>query len=221
MGFWSSVGSAVSSFVSSVGNVIGSVASSIGSSLSGVAGSLLKIAVPWLGPVIDAVQSIATLLGVLAPNEKVEELGDKAINSDKKPEDFDSNAKYIEYIRNEIEFDKEKFDKLSDTEKNARKVIGTSIAIKGIEEKKGFEIPVETWVSLGKLNIKNSKEIDSILNNFSDSKFDNFNKYVDGELGAKDEISIGNSLVEMYQKLEPELSKQDIEDKVMKMDLGQ
>ena len=57
---------------------------------------------------------------IIAPNEDAEELGDKVMRADKKPEDFDSTNEYIEYLRNEIKSSREEIE---DLDKNIPKQI--------------------------------------------------------------------------------------------------
>jgi len=218
MGFWDSVGS----FVSSVGSAISSAVSSIGSALVSSASKMLSVVGKELPTVAIVIQIVAALVGVLTKEDDIEEIGAKAMQPEsKKPEEFDSNAEYIDYLREEVKLDKEKFDKASDTEKAARTAVGATIVAKGIEEKKGFDIPLETWVSIAKLNLTDkAQEVDKLLETFKDGKLEDFSKYVDGKLDIKKENAIGNSLVDMYRELEPEMSIEEIEDRVMKMDVG-
>jgi hypothetical protein len=220
MGFWGSLGSFVSGAVSVIGSAIGSVAGSIGS----LAQNTLKVAAGWLGPIATVVSAVATLLGVFNKEDDVEELGAKAMQPEaKKPEEFDTNAEYIDHLRNEVELDKEKFEKAGPTEQLARKAIGTGIAMKGINEEKGFETPIETWMALGKLGLDETKvkEIDALLDAFKDGKLEDFAKYVDGKLeGIEKNEEISGILSETYKKLEPEAPIEDIEQKVMDTQVG-
>lgn len=215
MGFWSGLGSLVSGAISAVSSLAGSI--------GGLAASALKIAGPLLGPMATIISAVAQLLGVFKKEDDVEELGAKAMQSDKSPEDFDSNAEYIEHLRNDIKLDREKFEKAGDVEKLARVAMGTSIAMKGINEEKDFDIPIEAWVSMAKLGLNetNAKEVDTILDTFKDGNLGDFAKYVDGKLeGIDKNDKMSDSLVDMYKELEPNSSVSDIEDKVMKMQVG-
>jgi hypothetical protein len=221
MGFFSGIGS----FLSGCIEVISSVSDKIGAFLSTASTSLLKVAIPYLGTLSTIVQVISTLLNILKPEDKIDELGDRAINSDKKLEDFDTTQEYINYLKNDVEFDKDEFDKLSQEAKTVRTAIGTSIVMKAINEKKGFEISTDTWVTLSKLAekgiIKETKpeEFNTILNTFKDKQTD-LNDYVKGELDPTRELEVGDKLVELYQELEPNLSKDEIEKKVIQMEIG-
>ncbi|CAA6814428.1 MAG: Unknown protein [uncultured Thiotrichaceae bacterium] len=213
MGFWSSVGSAISSAVSFVSNAV----SSIGGALAGAASGLLKVAGPLLGDVTTVIQLVAKFFNVLKPSDNVEELGAKAMQADKKPEDFDSNAEYIDYLRNEIELDKEKFNKAGPVERSARTAVGASIASKGIEEAKGINIPAEFWVKVTEQSLK-TNEISSIIQAFKDNKLEDYVAFSKGELSPKDEIKTGDKLAEIYKDLDPSLTDEEIEDKIMKME---
>ena len=226
MGWFGSACSAVGSFVSSVGSAISSAASSIGGALANVANKFVELAGPKIEIIALIIEAVGAILGVLKPEEKVEDLGDRAVRSDKTPEDFDTTQEYMDYLREEVPFDKDEFDKLSKEEKLARSAIGSSIAMKAINDKKGFEVTPQTWLTLAKLHqsggLKDAKaeEFDTILNNFKDNQKD-LENYVKGELEPIKEIEVGDKLVEMYQDLEPNLSKDDINEKVMKMEIGE
>lgn len=212
MGFWSSIGSFV-------GSVISDAVSSIGSALASAASTFLKVAGEFLGPVAQIISAISNILGIKKEEEDVEEIGAKAMQSDKKPEDFDSYTDYINHLRNDIQLDKAKFEKAGEAEKLARTAVGATVLAKGIEDKKGFEIPNETWVAMAKLGLENKeKEVDALLDTFKNGKLEDFARYVDGKLDAKTEGEVGDKLVQMYQKLEPNASIEDIEKKVMNMD---
>ncbi len=220
MGFWSSVGS----FVSSACSAIGSAVSSIGSALASTASSFLKVASPYLGPIVNVVMALAQSLGILTEEDDMDELGAKAMESEKGPEDFNSTAEYIDHLKNEVKLDKEKFANATESEKLAHKAVGTSIAIKGIEEKKGFDIPNEAWLAMGKMGLGNlagkEKEMDAILDNFRGSDAKDLNDYVDGKLTTQKELAVGDKLTGMYNLLEPNASPADIEARVVKAQAG-
>ena len=219
MGWFSSACSFVGGAISSIGSAV----ASIGGALASSAGNFLKIASPYLGAVVQVIQMVATFLDVIKPEDKVDELGARAMQADKKSEDFESNAKYIEYLKNDIVLDTEKFEKAKDSEKVARTAIGMTIVAKGIEEKKGFDIPLNTWVNLAKLDLTDkANEIDKVLDTFKGEKIEDFNDYIEAkiELPSK-EKEVGDTLVSMYKELEPNLSEAEIESKVMKMEIGE
>ena len=196
--------------------------SSMGGALATTASNFLKVVAPWLGAVVQIIQIVATLLGVINKDENIEEVGAKAMQTDsKKPEEFDSNAKYIEYLRDEVELDKEKFENAGEVEKIAMNAVGATIVVKGIEEKKGFDIPNDVWVQMAKINLTDkANEIDKILDTFKDDKFDSFIEYTKGNLDEKNEFKVKNEFVKMYKELEPNSTTEELENKVMKMEVG-
>jgi len=211
--------SSVESLINSVVTTIGSIASSIGSALANAVTRFLKVAGPYLEPIGKIVGIIANVLAIKKEEEGVDEIGAKAMMSDKKPEDFDSYNEYIEYLRNDIKLDKERFEKAGKVEKMAQIAVGATVLTKGIEEKKGFDIPTEVWVAVAKLGLEdNYKEVNTILDTFKDGKLEDFARYVDGKLGTQKEGEIGDMLVDMYRKLEPNASSEEIEKKVIEMD---
>jgi len=215
MGFLGFIGSCIGGAVSAIGGAI----SSIGGALASAASTFLKVAGEFLGPVAQIISAISNMLGIKKEEEDLEEIGAKAMQSDKKPEDFDNYTDYINHLRNDIQLDKAKFEKAGDAEKLARTAVGATVLAKGIEDKKGFEIPNETWVAMAKLGLENKeKEVDALLDTFKNGKLEDFARYVDGKLDAKTEGEVGDKLVQMYQKLEPSASIEDIEKKVMNMD---
>ena len=157
MGFFSSIGSAISSAFSSVCIFVGRICSSIAGALGGtVLGqavtsfvSKIGLAIPGLNIIATIIQvaniivKIAEILGLKKENEdEPDELAMKAEKDDKKPEDFDSVEEYINHLHNDIELskeDKEKLDKMSPEERGAYRATGTYLYTKACNEKLGFD----------------------------------------------------------------------------------
>lgn len=214
MGFWS----AISSGISAVCSVVSSAVSSIGRAVSTCATKLIELAGNSLSKVVEAIKKVGVALGVIEPEVNIEELGAKAMEADKKPEDFEYISDYIQYLKDEVQLDKEKFEKAEKKDKFARKAVGAAIVSKGIEEKKGVNIPEDFWVEAARHKMK-SEEIDKMIDMFKENKMDNnFADYCKGNLKYKDEVKTGNLLVKMYKELEPNLSIEEIEDKIMGME---
>ena len=117
-------------------------------SLVSVASNFLKVASPYLGIIGNIISVIGNLLGVKKEDENLEEIGAKAMKSDKKPENFDSYNDYIKHLRENIKLDKEEMENASKELKLARTAVGATVVSKGIEEKKEMEISVDTWVAM-------------------------------------------------------------------------
>lgn len=218
MGFFSDLGSAISGFVSSVCSVVKDTVSSIGRALVTGGVKLLELAGNTIESVCNTIRRVGVSLGIINENDDIDELGDKAMNADKKPEDFEYISEYIQYLKNEVAFDKESFKKLEDKDKLARKVVGATIVSKGIQEDKGINIPEEYWVEVDKQKM-DKEEINGIIDMFKNNRIDNnFADFCKGKLDFNEEKKIGGLLVDMYKELEPSMSIEDIEDKIMNME---
>lgn len=132
---------AICSVVSSVGSAISSAVSSIGSALSSFVSSVspvLASVVDALKPVAEAIGKFANAflqgLGILQPDEKVEDLGERALQAAKegitidKFDDFDS---YMDALR-KFELDPDVAARRSPAEKL---VAGLGVGTIGVEDK--------------------------------------------------------------------------------------
>ncbi|ELA9201513.1 hypothetical protein ACFSJQ_23310 [Vibrio olivae] len=214
MGFWSSV----SSFVSSACSVIGGAVSKIGSEIVKVATSITSLGVSLAEKVGEAIKSVGISLGIIRPEESMEELGEKAMLSEKTPNDFDSISEYIDHLRNDVVIDKEKLDSLSDAEKLARSSIGASITLEGINEKLNTVVSPSFMATVAAQDLE-AKKIIGMIKAYKEKNLntDDYSLYLKDELSIDESHKHGSALVEAYQKLEPELTTEQIEDKVMEL----
>lgn len=136
MGLFSAIGSVCSAVCSAVS----SVCSSIGGAIMGGIGSLAPVISPWLSIAVAVISVLAEIFTEKPKEEKPEELGMKAEQADKKPEDFDSINDYIEYLRQEIKVDAAKLENLSKEERMKYQVVGLGLYVKNIEEKQGMKL---------------------------------------------------------------------------------
>lgn len=211
--------SGICSFVSGAVSAISSAFGSLGSLVS-VASNFLKVASPYLGIIGNIISIVGNLLGVKEKDESLEEIGAKAMKSDKKPENFDSYNDYIKHLRENIKLDKEGMENASKELKLARTAVGATVVSKGIEEKKEMEISVDTWVAMAKAGLDGKIDVvNLILDTFKDkNEQKDFANYVDGKAGFKEEKIVTDKLTDIYKSLEPNASDIDIEKKVMDMD---
>ncbi len=145
MGFFGAICSVVSSVASGFGSAISSAVSSIGSALSSFAstvGPVIANVIEALKPIAEAIGKFANAflqgMGILKPEEKVEDLGERALQAAAKGitldkyENFDD---YMEALRN-IELDPEISAKRSTAEKL---VAGMGVGTVGVEDKYNVE----------------------------------------------------------------------------------
>lgn len=107
--------------------------------------AVVGLAVQGLKVIANALTSLGKALGLIRPETKVEDLGDKAIQSEYKPEDFDSYEAYVKAVE-EYELDPEK-SKLTTEEEKIIKGMELSAGV-CIEKYKGFPMP-EFCVAVG------------------------------------------------------------------------
>ena len=137
MGWFSS---AIGSVCSAVCSAVSSVCSSIGGAIMGGIGSLAPVISPWLSVAVAVISVLAEIFTEKPKEEKPEELGMKAEQADKKPENFDSINDYIEYLRQEIKVDDAKLENLSEEERMKYQAVGLGLYVKNIEEKQGMKL---------------------------------------------------------------------------------
>ena len=218
MGFFelvSSIGSAISSFCSSISSGIASVVSTIIGPVVGLPEVLLAIKV-----VCVVVNAVAEALGIKDKEETPEETGMKAEQADKKPEDFDSINEYIEYLRNDIEVDKEKLENLSDEEKAKYSAAGMGIYIEGIKEKYNVDIPDSFWKTTAEHNMT-GEEVKGCLDAFEerDISAENIEKYLDGK-PVDDRIGyseVSDCIIEGLKEANPEMSEEQLEERLVSL----
>lgn len=217
MGFWSSVGSALSSFCSSVSNALGSFASAFGGSLGAICMSLS----PMVGLVISAlgtlVSEVAKALGLIKPEEDIDELGLKAELSDKKPEDYDLYSDYIDALKEETLSSEDKL-KLDSKEDRAKyRVIGTGILMQGVSEKIGINIPLDFWIGASKSGL-NAIEIKTTLENIGKmGGTANLDSYFKGTLSSSNMSSLDKTLEETFKSLNSKITNKEMDNKFEQM----
>lgn len=234
MGFWNSITSGIGNALSAIGSAvcsgISSICSAIGgtffSGAGGIAALAASLIMPGLGlPEIlvgigiisEIVSKIAESLGLKDKEETPEELGMKAEISDKKPEDFDSIENYIGYLRNDVQIDKDKLERLSDEDKAKYAAVGTAINIKGIEEKYGIEATGEFWKTVAGLELtgeETKQYIESFKQNgITDMK--DMSDYIRGfapESGTKPGV-VSDAIMDALKKNNPGLTEDELAEK--------
>lgn len=147
MGFWSSIGSAISNGFSAICSAVSSGLSAIGSAVSSFASAVstaIATTIEALAPIAEAIGKFANALlqglGVIRPGEDIEDFGDRALqaaNSEAKitPDKFENFKDYIEELRN-FELDPEKSAK---TPKSVKLTSGLALGTVGLEKKFDME----------------------------------------------------------------------------------
>lgn len=206
MGFWSSVGSAISSAISAVCSGVGRAVSALGSFAMTYGPTILGN----LAPVTRVFGALAQMLGIFKSNEDIEDMGDRAIQAGEAGIQMEKYSNYDEYmtaIRN-FELDPEKSKEI---DKDKKLLTGIGLASKGIEDK--FDLPEGTGGILATMVALNSayfteKRLDTWLK--SDSiDVGTMISYFDNKLGPADNLSTVESIIKTEKTISS--SKSDME----------
>ena len=100
------------------------------------------------------VVDVAQAFGILNPDEDALTLGAKVKQEGTRGRmDGESMEDYFNYLREEVELDKEKLDNMTDEEKVACQVVGTAMTSEAISEKMGVKLSPEFVASMAKMEM--------------------------------------------------------------------
>lgn len=231
MGFFSSLGSAISSGFSSACSAVGSAISSTFGAVSNTfnqAVSTLNTVLPTVSVILNALavpfpqlraaaqicDAALTVLGLLNINETSEEIGDRVLqgyDADIKPSNFSNYDEYMAEIR-AMPLDPEKSKTFNAGEKI---VAGLSTLAWGMEQKLG-----QGSSDLISVIVRDSKNIENGTAYFSEAKVEaifsvikNVSEVVDyfkGKLSPESASSLENELVKVERQLDPSKPIDDI-----------
>ena len=208
---------ALGSFVSKAVSVVGSVISKVGEVVVEGAKKFLSVGVEILEKAVTIIDGVAKAAGIIEPDQHAEDIGDRAMRADKKPEDFDSINGYIDYLKKDIEgHTQAELESLPPEERLARKAVGCAVLSKAISEKKSLDIPHDFWETAVKAGLT-ALEIDTFLTKFKASGLEpeDFNKYLKKELEFSKARKFDNAMVTAYKELEPEMTEEEITEKII------
>lgn len=228
--FVSGVAGAIAGGISAVGNAIGTLATTICGGLGGAIGALSSgfcsaliggISALGIGDIIGVIMVISKViswiaekLGLTEEQEQPEEIGMKAEQADKKPEDFDSIEEYIKYLREEIEIDKEKMEKLSEEEKAAYATVGSAILVQGIEEKYKMQLPAEFWCTVVDKKMSN-EQVQGLIETFKENglkDMKDFSDYMNDQSieSGTPRSKISDTIIETIKKQNPGMDQEEL-----------
>lgn len=237
MGLFGAIGGALSAVGSAICSGIGGICKTIGGALFTGAGGIGTLATAIIGPVLGspqitliivAIQAVAAIVCAIAESvglkdrdETPEELGMKAEKAEKKPEDFDSTAAYIEYLRKEVEIDKKGMEELSQEKKAQYAAVGISLYIKGIEEEYGMKAPGEFWRAAADLGLS-ADDVKKYMETFRENGITDMadmSDYIKGYAprGGTEPRRVSDSMVESLKKIYPEMTEDGIYEKLNDM----
>ena len=218
--------SGVCSIVGAAVNFIGSCMNRLGSNICTFGQKILSpfpnidIAIRVIDAVVKIVKYIGKELGLIEKEEQIDEIGAKAMQEDSLARDkFKSNQEYIEYLRNKVELDIEKFNKKSPEEKVACKAVGVAIVTRAIEEKTGIELPPEFLLNAEKIKLS-GQEVKTFIEKFKENGFNNMGimtDYLQKNNDKSNSDKISATIGEGLKENNPKLSDDEVENKIIDM----
>ncbi|OYQ78705.1 hypothetical protein B9T19_07610 [Ignatzschineria sp. F8392] len=206
MGFWSSIGSAISSAFSACCSVVSNAISGLSNFATkfgpAILGGLSKI-----NPIINIVSA---LVGIFKPNENTEEMGDRAIQAGRAGIQMENYEKYEEYLQAIRDFDLDPDISISIPEEE-KQLAGIGVACRGIEDK--FDLPEGTGGALAVLSGLNPKYFNSdrIVNYLKSGEAKSFIDYFDKD---KLQPAAAEKTVEKMITIEKEFGNTKSEDSI-------
>ena len=198
MGFWGAICGAIGGICSAIGGALGGALGIAATAIAGLVGS------PVFGAVVGLISLVSTVLGLTKKDEKQEELGAKAMLSDKKPEDFDSYQAYIDHI-SDIKLTPEMKDRLKTDEgfKTQCTSIGSSLQWYGLNEKMGINMDIPSFVKLVEAGVKTPEQFQAIASTFKSKEVEpKINDAIECKLPMKEKAEVMDTLKEGVDKVE-------------------
>ena len=198
MGFWGAICGAIGGICSAIGGALGGALGIAATAIAGLVGS------PVFGAVVGLISLVSTVLGLTKKDEKQEELGAKAMLSDKKPEDFDSYQAYIDHI-SDIKLTPEMKDRLKTDEgfKTQCTSIGASMQWYGLNEKMGIYMDIPSFVKLVEAGVKPPEQFQAIASTFKSKEVEpKINDAIECKLPMKEKAEVMDTLKEGVDKVE-------------------
>lgn len=200
---------------------VASAVTSIGPAVAGFCANILPKIGPLLSKGLDVLKvvegianTISQLMGVFKPDEKAEDIGDRAIQAAEKyvtPDQFETNANYMDFLRS-FEPNPKRSENITASEKI---ISGLSIAGRGLDEK--FKQPEGTMANLWLLAATkpeyfDAEKLSQLLKSGPDvlSVMD----YFEGKLGGGDSLEVEDALVELDKKIKPDADEKSIREKI-------
>lgn len=204
--------SAVASVCSTAVSVCGSIGRSVGNIVSNIAPKLMMIVGPTskLNTLLIVADAVVQLYSILKPDEKIQDIGDKAIQASEEGismDKFDDFDEYMASLRT-FEIDPERSEKIDELTKQ---LAGIAVVTQGLAEK--LNIDGATLGNLWTLPALNSQvftpeRIKVILDNTSNIA--NVVRYFEKDLTPQIARSTEKELVAAEKQLSPEKSDADI-----------
>lgn len=210
------IGTAISTAVATVGPAVAAFATKVAAKLP----AILETAKSVVSVISGVVSTVASVKGIIEQDERVDEIGAKMMQDGtraKMPEE--STEDYLNYLRNEVKLDNEKYAAMTESEKLACEVVGTSVVAKVMEEKSGVELTPDFVMAISKANL-DAKTVEKLIDSFERNKIASTEKvteYLSNELDESEVGKVGGAIKEAISEANPEMSAEDIQKEISDM----
>lgn len=219
--------------ITGIATAVAGVCSTIGGAIATVGGVIAKGAVALVqqlptimsgleivGNIIKVINMIGQLLGISPEDEKIDEIGAKTIQEGTRPKLPEETAEeYLNYLRNEVQLDREKFDKLSDGDRLACGAIGARMVTDAIEEKTDMVLSSDFLVSVGKSKMDYT-EVKMFMDKFKEEgmiSLDCVSQYLKNDLNPREVPKIDSIMVASLKELNPGMSIEEVRERIITM----
>lgn len=201
--------------------VISSIASTVGPAIVATATAIAKIA-PTLEKILtfaNVVSGIAQLLGVLDPDENPEDIGAKAMQEGTRPRMANESAEeYLNYLKNDVELDKEKQAQMDEKERLACVATGSALVLSTIAEKNDINMSPEFVSNVSKTSLAAADTL-KVISKFKGNniELDKFNDYFNNNLSGNELSNVNQTLKESIKEINPDMSEKEIRAEINNM----
>lgn len=193
--------------------VAGPVITSFATKLVAKLPTIIETAIKVLKTVGPIIKTVAEIIGILMPNDDLEELGKKTMQEGTRPKmEDESMEEYFDYLRNKVELDEERWKNMTADDKLKANAIGVSMAATAISEKTNVEVSPDFLMAMKNMEMS-AQEVTEYIKSFSENGIDSLDSltdYLRGELSGDTKKEIHNIVKETEERMHPEFSNGEI-----------
>lgn len=171
--------------------------------------SIVDLSIRALKVVAGAIFNLCKALGIIEDDTKMDELGDKALQSEYNPEDYDCYEEYVKAVE-KFELDPEKSKEITAEQKMAKGVeLVSGLAIEKYRDYPMKDLLVLTGQKADFFDGDRGLEVGKLIKE-DNSMINSLVKYFNGS--EKDEVKIDkmfDSLIEIEKKIDPDISENE------------
>lgn len=211
---------AIGGFISSAISVVGPVISTVADVLLNKLPTAIEVAKVVIGTISTVLTKVCELLDITPVDQRADELGAKAMQEGTRAKmEEESTQEYLDYLRNEVELDRERYAKMDETEKINCEALGTSMLAKAIEEKTGVELPPEFLLTIAKARLQ-YEQVDKMIRAFADNgikSMGEFTRYISNDMSESEAGRTGEVVKGVIKEMSPGLSATEIQKEIIEM----